>query len=223
MKKLCIFDLDGTLTDTITAIAHFGNTALREAMGVGPIDKERYKKLVGDGRDKLIHRMLDCFGLDTEENFEKTRRVYDFYYEADPMYKTDAYEGIRQMLARLGELGIKTAVCSNKPDNVVGDVVHTIFGGGFDFVAGALPELPTKPAPDGAIRIMEKLGVSREDTVFIGDTNVDIFTAKNAGVDSIGVLWGFRDRAELESAGADYIISEPSDIVKIVTAEWRLI
>lgn len=215
MKKLCIFDLDGTLTDTITAIAHFGNTALG-AIGLAPVEKDKYKKFVGDGRVLLIHRMLEYYNADTPENYEKVCREYDRCYEADPMYKTDAYEGIREVIDELRHMGVKLAVCSNKPHNVVCDVVKTVFGDKFDIVRGVEDGGKTKPDPESALDIISRAGVSAEECVFIGDTNVDIRTAKNAGIESIGVLWGFRDEKELRDAGADHIIEHPSEIIKTV-------
>ncbi len=215
MKKLCIFDLDGTLTDTITAIAHFGNTALG-AIGLAPVEKDKYKKFVGDGRVLLIHRMLDYYNADTPENYEKVCREYDRCYEADPMYKTDAYEGIREVIDELRGIGVKLAVCSNKPHNVVCDVVKTVFGDKFDIVRGVEDGGKTKPDPESALDIISRAGVSAEECVFIGDTNVDIRTAKNAGIESIGVLWGFRDEKELRDAGADHIIEHPLEIIKTV-------
>lgn len=213
--KVCIFDLDGTLTNTLNAIAHFGNTALT-AFGFEPIPVSDYKRYVGDGRTVLIHRMLNARNADTEENFEKVCRVYDQNYEADPLYDTDAYGGIRELLSNLKKRGIKIAVCSNKPDNVVRDVVKIIFGDIFDAVSGVIDGFPTKPEPYSALKIAEKLGAAPEDCLFIGDTNVDIFTAKNAGMTSVGVTWGFRDYEELADANANYIVDFPEDILKIV-------
>lgn len=214
LKKLCIFDLDGTLTNTITAIAHFGNTALA-AIQLPPIETEKYKVLVGDGRTVLIHRMLRYYDVDTPENFDKVCREYDRCYEADPMYKTDAYEGIRELLQDLKRHNIKTAVCSNKPHNVVCDVVKTVFDDSFDAVKGIEDGDKTKPNPDNALKIMNSLGAKREECLFIGDTNVDIRTAVNAQIESIGVLWGFRDEQELREAGAMHIIHAPSEILNI--------
>ena len=128
--KLCIFDLDGTLTDTIRAIAHFGNLALA-SFSMAPIDTEKYKLYVGDGRDKLIHRILAARGNDTEEMFYKVRSVYDENYEKDFLYDTKPYDGIKELLSELKGRGIKIAVCSNKPDNVVNFVAETFFGKGY--------------------------------------------------------------------------------------------
>ena len=214
--KACIFDLDGTLTDTIRAIAHFGNMALA-AYGMSAIPVEDYKIYVGDGRDKLIHRILNVHNSDTPEMFENVRDVYDENYEKDYLYDTDAYDGIRELLAALKNKGIKIAVCSNKPDNVVHFVTDTIFGKDyFDTVCGVIDGMPTKPNPYTALKIAENLGAQPDECLFLGDTNVDIFTAKNAGMTSVGVLWGFRTRTELVQAGADYIAENPHVILQLI-------
>lgn len=214
--KACIFDLDGTLTDTIRAIAHFGNMALA-AYGMKPASVEDYKMYVGDGRDKLIHRMIAAHGKDTADMFEKVRAVYDENYEKDYLYDTDAYDGIKELLGALKEKNIKIAVCSNKPDNVVHFVAETIFGKNyFDAVCGVIDGMPTKPDPSCALRIAAELGVKPSECLFLGDTNVDIFTAKNAGMTSVGVLWGFRSRTELVQAGADYTAENPHVILQLI-------
>lgn len=214
--KACIFDLDGTLTDTIRAIAHFGNMALA-AYGMDAIPVEDYKIYVGDGRDKLIHRILNAHGQDTPEMFERVRDVYDENYEKDYLYDTDAYDGIRGLLAELKSKGVKIAVCSNKPDNVVHFVVDNIFGKDyFDAVIGVIDGMPTKPNPYTALQIAKSLGAAPSECLFLGDTNVDIFTAKNAGMTSVGVLWGFRGRTELVQAGADYIAETPHVILQLM-------
>lgn len=214
--KAIIFDLDGTLTDTLTAISHFGNLALT-ANGFEAIEKNEYKYLVGNGRDVLIHRMLAYHNADTEENFEKVGKVYDKHYEADPMYKTDAYDGIKEVLSALKKRGIKLAVCTNKPDNVAQDVIKLVFGDdAFDFVCGVYDGGLPKPDPSRALVIAQKLGVKPEECLFTGDTYVDMHTAKNAGMTALGVLWGFRDREELIEAGADIIISSPDEYINYI-------
>lgn len=215
MTKLCIFDLDGTLTNTIPAISHFGNSAL-EKFGFPSIPDDRYKILVGNGRDLLIHRMLEEFDADNDENFDNVGKAYDAAYEADPLYKTAPYDGITELLDNLKNAGLKIAVLTNKPDNVAQDVVKLFFQNRFDLVVGQKPGVKTKPDPEGALNIASELGVTTSECVFIGDTYVDISTGKNAGMKSIGVLWGFRDEAELKNAGADVIVSHPSEIFDII-------
>lgn len=216
MKKAVIFDLDGTLTDTITAISYFGNKALAEN-GIGPIETDVYKYLVGDGRDALIHRMLEKHNADTDENFEKVGKIYDKYYEADPLYMTDAYDGIREAILEMRGRGIKTAVCSNKPNNVAQDVIAKIFGEGyFDYVFGETEGVPVKPDATPALIVAKALGLSPDECLFTGDTKVDMATAKNAKMTAIGVLWGFRDYDELKNAGADFIIEHPSEYKKLI-------
>lgn len=214
--KACIFDLDGTLTDTLRAIAHFGNLTLRKCnLASFPVDN--YKSYVGNGRDKLIHRILAEHNSDTEELFEKARVIYDSAYESDYLYDTDAYNGIRELLTELKKLGIKIAVCSNKPDNIVHFVTDNIFGKDyFDAVSGVVDGMPVKPDPHTALKIAEKLNVTPAECLFLGDTNVDIFTAKNANMTSVGVLWGFRTRGELIQAGADYIAENPHVILQLI-------
>lgn len=211
MIKLCIFDLDGTLTNTLPAISHFGNSALLEN-GFGEIPMDRYRYLVGDGRDILIHRMLGEFSADTQENFKKVCASYDSAYEAEPLYKTAPYDGIVELLSALSDSGYILCVLSNKPDNVVGDIVRLFFGDTFRYAMGHRPPNKIKPDPGAALEICESFGVLPEETCFIGDTDVDIRTGKNAGMKTVGVLWGFRERDELERAGADYIAEKPMDI-----------
>ena len=212
MKKLCIFDLDGTVVNSLTTIAYYANLALGK-IGLDPITEEKYRYYVGDGKKKLLHRILAHYAMDTDELFRKVEKIYDEHYEADTMYLTEAYDGIKELLYALKEKGIKIAICSNKPDNVVCDIAKILFGDMFDAVVGQREGIATKPAPDSANAIMKELGVKPGDALFIGDTNVDINTAKNAHIKSVGVLWGFRDEAELKEAGADVIVSHPSQIL----------
>ena len=215
MKKLCVFDLDGTLMNTIPAISHFGNSALKK-FGFPEIEPNRYKLLVGNGRDLLIHRMLAESGNDTEENYNNVGKAYDTAYEADPLYKTAPYDGVLNLLDTLKEKGFTLAVLSNKPDNVTQDVVRLFFGERFDVIAGQKKGVAPKPDPAGVYAILDELKMTAEESYFIGDTYVDITTGKNAGIESIGVLWGFRDREELTNAGADHIVAKAEEILDIV-------
>lgn len=215
MKKLCVFDLDGTLMNTIPAISYFGNSALTK-FGFPEIEPDRYKLLVGNGRDLLIHRMLAETGNDTEENYNNVGKAYDTAYEADPLYKTAPYDGVLDLLDTLKEKGFTLAVLSNKPDNVTQDVVRLFFGERFDVIAGQKKGVNPKPDPAGVFAILDELKMTADEAYFIGDTYVDISTGKNAGIESIGVLWGFRDRDELEGAGADHIVAKASEILDII-------
>lgn len=215
MKKMCIFDLDGTLINSLPAISHFANTAIAEA-GLAPIDTDTYRYYVGDGMDTLLHRCLAHYNADTPENFAKVREVYKSGYDNDVLYETHAYDGIKELLEQLKSKGIKICVLSNKPDNAVSDAVYQLFGKDcFDMVIGQIDGIPKKPAPDSVFEICKRMGISPAETVFVGDTNVDVQTGKNAGAYTIGVLWGYRDEKELRENGADIIIDSPAEILNI--------
>lgn len=214
MLKLCIFDMDGTVLNTINSIAYFANGALNK-FGLPSIPTDRYKLLVGDGARVLVERMIkEVNGSDAD--VEKVLPEYNTNYDNDFLYLTEAYEGILDMLRDLKELGIKTAILTNKPDETAQKVCEEIFSGDLvDLCIGGRAGVPLKPAPDGVFEILEHFGVSKEECLYIGDTATDIKTAKNAELTSIGVLWGFRGRNELEKAGADYIIETPAEVTLI--------
>lgn len=218
MIKLCIFDLDGTVLDTLSAIAFFGNNALRKC-GFPEIDEAHYRYFAGDGRIVLVHRMLDFLNSDTPENHKKVGDLYDFEYEKTPNFKTKPFPHIPKLLEKLKGMGIKIAVLSNKPDNVAQDAIKIFFGDSFDFVQGAVNNVRCKPEPDTALKICADFNISPKETLFIGDTNVDIMTGKNAKMKTCGVLWGFRDKAELINCGADFVANEPLEILEIIQNE----
>ena len=215
MKKLIIFDLDGTVLNTLPTIAYYGNLALSEN-GFDTIEEEKYKSFLGFGREELIHRMLCHNGIDNEENYENTAKVYDNAYIKDTEYLASPYDGIPDMLHSLTEMGLSLAVLSNKPHEVTVPTIECFFPDVFGSIWGKKDKYPAKPNPEAAFAVISEFGVSPEETVFIGDTAVDIQTGKNAGLCTIGVTWGFREREELEQSGADYIVSEPSEICKII-------
>lgn len=211
MIKLCIFDMDGTLVNTIDTIAYFGNTTL-ENFGIEPIPTENYKTLVGNGSRVLIERMLK-FRDAEPDNIDEIHRWYMNKYDNDFMYLTCAYDGIIPMLKALKDAGIKTAILSNKDDVTAKKVSDELFEAELiDLCLGAREGKALKPDPESVFEIIEDFGVAHSECIYIGDTATDIETAKNAGLYSIGVLWGFRDETELRNAGADKIISDPMEI-----------
>ncbi len=213
MIKLCIFDMDGTLVNTIDTIAYFGNTTL-ENFGIEPIPTENYKTLVGNGSRVLIERMLK-FRNAEPDNIDEIHHWYMNKYDNDFMYLTRAYDGIIPMLKALKDAGVKTAILSNKDDVTAKKVSDELFDAGLiDLCLGARKGKALKPDPESVFEIIEDFGVDRSECIYIGDTATDIETAKNAELYSIGVLWGFRDEEELRNAKADKIISDPMEIAE---------
>lgn len=213
MKKAVIFDLDGTLSDSLTSIAYSSNLAL-QAFGFAPFETERFKYFVGDGAAELIRRCLRNDGDEKLEHFEEVYKKYCEVFEQYCMYEVKPYAGIRELLLSLKEKGVRTAVLSNKPHERTLTVIHELFGDDcFDFVQGQVENVPKKPAPDGAWNICKKLSVSPEECIYCGDTNTDMKTGKSAGMFTIGVLWGFREKEELVENHADAIVETPQEIM----------
>ena len=213
MKKLCIFDLDGTLLDTLPTIAYYCNLTLRE-FNLPEIPEERYKYLVGNGAKVLIERMIDEVGADRKKYFDKMFKFYNKEYDKNVSYLTKAFDGVPELLAGLKEMGIGTAVISNKPDFAAVNVVKLFLGDLIDIAHGGREGIPLKPAPDGVFKIFEEAGVTADECLYIGDTGTDMETGKNSGIFSIGVLWGFRKEDELLKNGADLIVSHPLEILE---------
>ena len=216
MKKAVIFDLDGTLADSLESIQYSANYAIGTC-GFPPIPLEKYNLFAGDGADTLIKRCLMYSG-DTEGDwFDKAFLQYQLFFKEHCMYHVKPYDGIVEMLDSLKKAGIKIAVFSNKPHDRTVDVVEALFGKGyFDEVLGHMDDRPKKPNPNGVFYLAEKFGVNVQDIAYVGDTSTDMMTGKSAGAWTIGVLWGFRDREELEKFKADVIVEKPIDILSQV-------
>ncbi|MCR4788968.1 MAG: HAD family hydrolase [Lachnospiraceae bacterium] len=216
MYKGIIFDLDGTLSNTLDSISTSGNLAL-EQIGLSPYEKDAYRYFVGDGADELVRRMLINNG-DTEcTRYDELRAAYRITFAEHADYNVTAYDGVKETLAALKEKSLKLAVLSNKPHRQTVEVIHKLYGDDtFDCLQGLIPEIKRKPSPDGALMIAGKLGISPSELIYVGDTCVDMKTGKGAGMFTVGVLWGFRDRKELEENNADMIISHPDELLKLV-------
>ncbi len=215
MIKACIFDMDGTVANTINSIAYFANNALNSE-GLPSIDIDKYKHLVGNGARTLVERMLKTVGADAKL-FDKVFAKYSTDYENDFLYLTEPYEGILDMLKRLKEKGITTAILSNKPHSTAIKVNDALFSSTLiDLCYGARDGINLKPDPAGIFEILKELGLKKEECLYIGDTATDMKTGKSAGLYTVGVLWGFRERDELEKNGSDAIISHPSELIDII-------
>ena len=212
-----IFDLDGTLLDTIDDLADAGNYVCK-LHGWPTHTVEEYKRYVGNGMAKLAARFAPEEWR-TPEGLRTILEEFMPYYDAHKEDKTAPYAGMPEAVERLRAAGVRTAVLSNKAHALAGPVVEDYYPGQFPWVQGALPGLPTKPDPTLLHRLMEQMGASPEDTLFVGDSDVDIRTARNGGLTSCGVLWGFRGRAELEAEGADCLARTPEELVKAVLGD----
>ena len=216
MYKTVLFDLDGTLLNTIDDLADSANRVCA-AHGWPQHTAAEYCYFVGNGIPKLVERFspADCR---SPAQLAATLAEFDKVYGAHTHDKTAPYPGIPTLLARLKAAGVRMAVFSNKADEFARAVVARYFDASlFEIVRGALPDVPTKPAPEGTRALMAALGVKPDGGVlYVGDSGVDIETARNAGLAGCGVLWGFRTGDELCGAGASYLARSPEDIRVLV-------
>ena len=214
--KACIFDLDGTLTNTLESMTYSVNLTLKE-MGLSQITKDQCRMFVGNGARVLIEESQKVSGDPKASRIEEGMKIYGRIFDQNCTYHVTPYEGIPEMLKALKDRGIHLAVLSNKPDRQTVKVVKEIFGDNiFDYAQGQKDGIRRKPAPDGVWYLMEQMRVSKEECLYIGDSEVDAATGKNAGLKTIGVLWGFRDRKTLETAGADHLIERPEELLQFV-------
>lgn len=213
MKKAVIFDLDGTLTDTLDSIKISVDKTL-EKFGMGPFSKEQYKYFVGEGAGKLIERCLIAGGDRKLTFFQEAYVEYIKIFEEYCMYHVVPYDGIKELLINLNKMGVKIAVLSNKPHARTCDVIYSIFGKDcFDVVQGQTESIKRKPSPEGVFTILERLGLTADEILYLGDTGTDMQTGKAAGVFTVGALWGFRDKNELMENHADVIIENPCKLL----------
>lgn len=214
MIRACIFDLDGTLANTLDSMAYVANEIL-DRFGLQKQPTENFKYYSGEGADMLVRRCLKDAGDPDLIHYEEIRRLYREKFDEDPLYKVVPYTGIPEMLGKLKNKGVKLAVCSNKPHEAAVKVIAEMFEGYFDLVIGQSDRIRRKPAPDGPLMAAEKFGVQPCECMYIGDTKTDMETGTAAGMHTVGALWGFRDRQELESNGAEIVAEKPEDLFKI--------
>ena len=210
-----IFDLDGTLLDTIDDICFAINKALRECGYDYQYDRESTKALVGDGADMLLHRALRDKGYDAQA-FAQLKPIYMEYYRIHQVERAHPFEGLKETLQRLKAKGIRLSCVTNKPDALAHTILDMHFGEGFfDFVLGAKEGLPVKPNPTSTYACMEAVGVAKEQCLYVGDSHVDIATGHNAGLPVALCLWGYEvDYAHIQG-DAEYLLSTPEDLLRL--------
>jgi len=210
--KAVVFDMDGTILDTLSDLKNCVNHFLAE-YGYPERTLDEIRSFVGNGIKPLIERAFPAGAdVDAEGLFP---RFMD-YYSLHCVDTTKAYEYIPEVMTALKDAGVKVAIVSNKPDLAVNKLAERFFGGAYDIAVGEMKELNKKPAPDEVFYALDKLGVSARDAVYVGDSDVDLMTAKNSGLDCISVSWGFKTRAFLEQLNAKTIIDDPREILDLV-------
>lgn len=211
--RAIVFDLDGTLLNTIDDIGNSCNVIL-ESKGFPTHEIESYKKMVGNGFDALMRRALPHDKSVSDEMLGNLVTAAKEYYCEHMMDKTGPYENMPEILQTLANAKITLAVLSNKPDNLSRILIKHYFPDiSFAFIQGALPGIPLKPDPTALRGFMEQYGWQAQSIAYVGDSNVDIETAHRAGVNAWGAAWGFRGAKELELAGADNILNNPGDLI----------
>ncbi|MGE4265516.1 MAG: HAD family hydrolase [Desulfovibrio sp.] len=215
--RAIIFDLDGTLLDTLADLADSGNAALA-ALGLPQHPVDAYRYFVGLGIEELVRRMLPEDRRDPA-TLREAGALTSSEYKRRWQDKTRPYDGVMEMLAGLRERGLPVSVLSNKPQHYTDLTVDAFFPGRpFTHVRGARPEVPNKPHPAGALALARELSLAPGGIVFVGDTATDMKTARGAGMLPVGALWGFRDEAELRENGALRLIARPTDLLALLDA-----
>lgn len=218
MIKGVIFDLDGTLLNTLADLHNITNKTL-EAFGYPPRSMDEVEGFVGNGARKLIQRALPE-GLDlSSDEFEKIYEVMHGNYFKYQNQLAEVYEGMPELLKELKARGIQTAIVTNKPHDAAEEILHKYFEGLIELSQGAQDDLPAKPHPASCFRVLDAFGLQPEECIYVGDSDTDIDTAKNAGMLPVSVTWGFRRKAFLEAHGAVCFAEKPSDLLRFIDGE----
>ncbi len=217
MIKLCIFDLDGTVVNSLCSIAYFANQTL-EVFGFEPFPTDDYRHLAGGGARKLMTNLINARGADISL-LEAMVSDWLGRYENNAFYLTETYHGILDMLKSLKEMGVKTAIVTNKSERVAKQIIEGSFGKPGELIDVSISEHPNmvlKPAPDELLNVGKQFGISMSETLYIGDHGIDMQTGKNAGATACGVTWGFHTAEELIASGADIVVDRPEQIIEYI-------
>ena len=208
-----LFDMDGTVTDSLADMHDSVNRALSE-FALPEVSEDDVRRYVGNGARRLIEQAVP---EGTEPGL--TERVLEFYlpwYAAHCMIKTGPYSGIPELMRRLNAAGVRQVIVTNKPDSAASEIQERFFSDLAEFAVGEKPGIRRKPCPDMVDAAVERLGLEKSRCVYVGDSEVDITTARNAGMKCISVLWGFRNREELERAGAECFARSPEELYDLI-------
>lgn len=216
MITTVIFDLDGTLLNTIDDLADAANWVCAQN-GWPEHSTEQYKRMVGNGIPKLVERFVPP-EAHTPDRLAGALAQFSARYAAHKMDKTVPYAGIPELLRSLRGAGVDIAVYSNKADGLCRTIIRSYFGDVFTLVRGSLPDVPNKPDPTGVCAMLRQLEADPACTLFVGDSDVDILTAHNAGLAAAGVSWGFRGEDELRATGAEYVVDTPEQLLQLIRA-----
>lgn len=212
-----IFDLDGTLLDTLDDIVDSGNSVLVR-LGLEPISREKYKEFIGDGVRELFRKILEYSNVEFEGKISEAIDLMREEYSRRYLNRTRPYDGVYELLSFLEDRGYKVSILSNKQHLFVTELVRHFFGE-FEFVSvrGVDVHEDRKPNPKLALEVAEEMGVEPDRIIFVGDSATDVLTAKNAGMISVGVTWGFKTLDEIVVASPDYIVHHPREIMELVS------
>ena len=211
-----IFDLDGTILNTLDDLAGATNASLNRS-GYPPRTVDEVRRFVGNGIRKLVERAVPAGTSDAD--IDRVFTDFKKYYAVHCAEKTCPYDGIPALLSRLRADGVRTAVVSNKADFAVRELCGQYFEGLFDVVAGEKEGVRRKPAPDTVNAVLADFGLTPEQAVYVGDSDVDLETAKNAGMDCIGVAWGFRGEEFLREKGASLVVSSAEELYRAICTQ----
>ncbi len=213
LYKLVIFDLDGTLLNTLGDLAAAGNYALSQ-LGKPQHPEEAYRHFVGNGIPKLIERILPAESTESEQ--EEAFRIFNQYYSAHKSDRTVPYNGMRELLEKLAQQGVICVCNTNKAHEFSWELLKSAFGENIRDLIGFGAGYPAKPSPDAALELCRRFGAEKSEVLYVGDSSVDMQTSINAGVDGCAVLWGFRDYEELSAYSPRHIVATAEELYRVI-------
>lgn len=214
--KACIFDLDGTIINTVHSLTYTTNLVMAE-FGLRALSEEEMMKIVGDGYKMQMKRSLIACGDKELVHYEESLPLYKKLFAENCLYQLEPYEGMRELLEAMKKAGMKLLVLTNKPHQRAVENVEAVYGKGyFDDILGEQEGIPKKPDTTGVKILMERFGLKQEECLYMGDTNTDMRTAIAANLDAVGAVWGFRGREELSQFSPKYMADTPLDVARLI-------